>query len=364
MNPRLNVRWTVAIVLAIAGLVACQRTAPAATTPASPAGARATLPDAGSCAFHATHGSFDVRVDDHVFARVRLDADGGTTADLRFDVDGGGFQTTVHEAAFELDGQLAPARLQVFPRHEILLDGWVRVDGFTPTGVKGGSVQLAHLTPIKMIQPAKSLSEAAVDCGELELGPTRQESGDALAQLVPEKPISLRLEPGGAVVATVTTPKPGVFHPLKKGGAFGSLGTETQPVIANVLERRGSSVRVSIPAGDALDAVGWVDASLLVMKRNDRAQLGGLGILGTQDAFTPERCSQALPIFVREKDRLVQVGTTHAGQVVRLAKGDVEREIDLGRPNLFSFAFGGQADTVLTPFVRAADAQVCVVAKP
>jgi hypothetical protein len=261
----------------------------------------------------------------------------------------GATATAISEIA-TLTGELAHDAVQVRPRKDELVDGWLAIRG----AALGGKT----MDPVELVFRPDSIVVLAhpptlrVACKDLTLAaaPERKEHGKE-AFLVRGKTSPIAHAPHGEVFAQLVTP------PASRRSDF----PDPAPTV-EVLAARDGWTQVVITGGDA-DVYGWIPSDALDGPVSWANLTGAFGSMEGKPKL--QSCPMAMPIYVRDGETVARVGTTIAGAKLRVTATTADSlVIDLGvEPDLGTALAGGEEAPHLEPFVHRTDAAGCTPVK-
>ena len=255
-----------------------------------------------------------------------------------------------------LSGDVEAGSLQVRPRTPKPIDGWLEITSATPKSAAGDALAVAVELPSE-VQPVKPLA-ISIACADLTLADAAeiQEQGEVLA-LRAATTSPLAVAPGGAPFANLVVPPDP--PPVKMPAGVPELPVMERTV--RVLAHRDGWVQIVIDSWQ-VRVTGWTPEHAVVPPRKDSATSAILGLLGDHHVPTRERCPAAMPIYVRDGQQVIRVGTSRANAVLPItATRADDLELELGSPSDggLTRALGGGEPEPLHPFVRRADAGGC-----
>lgn len=251
-----------------------------------------------------------------------------------------GATATVKTADFTLTGDIDLKRHEVRPREPLQL-GWLGIRQASPGTVNAETMTLAVKLPTGVSPTTAPFFR--LPCDKLTLTAAPDPADGKQAWLKPASKIAVRVDPKGAVAATIETPR---LDSAQRASAIESLDVRE-------LARDGSLVRIRTRSTNYIE--GWIDAAML-----GPAQKRG-SIAGAVERPKPKasvvRCPHEVAIYVRA-DEAVRVGTYHKDAQIVRREGKDEVVVDLGLPPKLPVEPLGSAPE-LHPFVRASALTGC-----
>jgi hypothetical protein len=198
----------------------------------------------------------------------------------------------------ELVGEIRIDKIQVRPRSDTPIDGWLLIDEAAVDEFTGDSATLEVPFP-DGVEPAQASMLRDFSCSDLTLDvPMRNLAPGKLAVFrrgLAKAP--LREAPLGKIVARISTPP--------------STAAQEQQEEISILETRANVVKVRIDyPGGIIEA--WTDASYLLPQKKS-AVTTGMVSLGRQQAMTACVCRHDVPILDADGPAWVRVGTVKSG---------------------------------------------------
>lgn len=353
--------------------------APPATIVEAPAAAVAEVsiePAQGAtCIVHDTKGSFWGLVTVFFHGKPFASFERFGEAELR--ASASAMTLTVATDDVIVTGEAKRETLDVRPRKNELVEGWLAVRRATPKAIAGDAMSLQVSLPsiVKAAEPS-----ITVPCSELSFAIAKDaDPSGKVVHLKEGLQAPLRAAPGGPVVARIETPAKPKPKPKQRAATPGAaaelagldllLASEQyHRLMAEELARQGKAVQLRIDGGASF-VEGWVDATALGPAKTDGLAMSLLAKLGpTKPAGPALRCPHEVAIYLRDGEGATKVGAFRARGAIRQvgpvnpnAKDEVPVHVGMQRSLIVAPVDG--RDDGLQPFVRSSALEGCAFEK-
>jgi hypothetical protein len=269
----------------------------------------------------------------------------GSVQHVEIHVTDRGSMATSTNGVATLTGDIVREDIRVRPRHEQLEDGWLAIRGAPLPAKTSDPVSL--VVELSSLVAVDHMPTVRVACRDLTLAAAQDPRLKSATSMILRRGTTspLAREPAGMAFARV------VAQTLDP-----DLGLDFEDSVL-VLSERSGWAQIAITSSQA-DVFGWIAKTALAPAA--RGMIGLMGDSMKSGRWVTKRCSDSLPIYVRDADITQRVGATVPGAMLDMLDTSGTMNVDLGaEPSQLAQAISGNSDDTLRPFVQRDDAHHC-----